>query len=427
MCAVNTDSLPTGLAPESGYTEQAQNDTPLLWHAEEECRFQVRDIVSSALAEEFERVGFDAHYRRAAERKFHHRVVKASGLSAPAANILKQTCLSLGAEAAVHKHAIDCKIEGDRASLLISATTTQLDRILQKCKPQPFALPKMAAAIQRQQQRQKVLQASFEPNFCAILNLTPDSFSDGGRFQSLDTIIETVAHWVELGVTWIDVGGESTRPGAQAVSIDQELARVIPVLSALTSAFPRLRFSIDTRHARVAASALETGATIVNDVSGLTWDSDMRRVVADAGCLVIMMHSQGTPQTMQDSPHYPNDDVVGAVAEFFYRQIDAAFSAGIRLENIMCDPGFGFGKTQAHNLTLLRCLPELVSIGFPVMAGFSRKRFLEPRARTGLLPEERDYLTAAVMMHALHSGVHVIRAHNVDALWPVFQLWKEFK
>jgi dihydropteroate synthase len=189
-----------------------------------------------------------------------------------------------------------------------------------------------------------------------ILNVTPDSFSDGGRYNGVEAAAAHARDMVQAGADMIDIGGESTRPGAAAVDAAEEMRRVLPVIEALRAAMPELRLSIDTRHAEVARAALQAGADVVNDITGLA-DAEMRCVCAEMPCGVVIMHMQGTPETMQKAPRY--DDVVAEVRDFFAARVALAVASGIAPERICLDPGIGFGKTRAHNLALIRHLEKL--------------------------------------------------------------------
>jgi len=242
-----------------------------------------------------------------------------------------------------------------------------------------------------------------------ILNVTPDSFSDGGCFDRLETAVAQARRMVEEGAAIIDVGGESTRPGSDPVSEDEELRRVLPVIEALRRQGLPALISVDTMKAEVARRALDAGAALVNDQSALRYDPAMAGLVAQRGCAVCLMHMQGEPKTMQDDPRYV--DVVAEVAAFLHERLAHAVDSGIRSEQVLIDPGIGFGKTVEHNLTLLRHLDELVSLGRPVVLGASRKRFLG--ALFGVEPEERAVATAATTALGALAGVAVFRVHDV--------------
>lgn len=250
-----------------------------------------------------------------------------------------------------------------------------------------------------------------------VINVTPDSFSDGGRFGQVDDVLRQVEEGMKQGVGIFDIGGESTRPGAQTVSVDEELMRVLPVVNAIKSSFPEAIISVDTRKSGVAQLVLDAGADIINDVSGLQFDAAMAETIAAyPQTRLVLMHSQGKPETMQDNPIY--DDVVVNVKAFFEKQINVAVDAGISRENIILDPGFGFGKTVAHNLALLGDLKEFKSFGLPILAGTSRKSFLT-LGHNDVLPSERDALTAASLAIAVQNGADILRIHNLDTLGPV--------
>jgi dihydropteroate synthase len=241
-----------------------------------------------------------------------------------------------------------------------------------------------------------------------VVNVTPDSFSDGGVNFAAEEAIATARRMVAEGAAIVDVGGESTRPGAEPVSLDEELRRIVPVLEAVAHELP---VSIDTAKAEVARRALELGAELVNDVTALRGDPAMAEVVAASGSYVCLMHMQGEPRTMQANPTY--SDVVSEVAGFLEDRLRFAVSAGIPEERICLDPGIGFGKTVAHNFELIRRLGELTALGRPLVVGFSRKSSLgrilgDPNATTGPLSAS---IAAAVT--AYERGATILRVHDV--------------
>jgi dihydropteroate synthase len=242
-----------------------------------------------------------------------------------------------------------------------------------------------------------------------VVNVTPDSFSDGGLFLAPEPAIAHGRGLAAQGADILDVGGESTRPGAEAVSAEVELQRVGPVVEALAGA--GLVVSIDTSKAAVAAAALDAGAEIVNDVTALRADPELAGLCAERGCTVVLMHMQGSPRTMQDEPSY--GDVVDDVRAFLAARIEAAVAAGIDEERIWLDPGIGFGKTLAHNLELLRALPRLARLG-PLLLGVSRKRFLG--ALTGReIAADRVAASVAAALYCYRGGARLLRVHDVQA------------
>src|SRR4051812_18993078 len=247
-----------------------------------------------------------------------------------------------------------------------------------------------------------------------VVNVTPDSFSDGGVNYAPADAVASARRMLADGAAIVDVGGESTRPGSGGVPVDEELRRVVPVLEALQGQ----PVSIDTAKAEVARRALELGAELVNDVTALRGDPALAGVVAEAGAYCCLMHMQGEPRTMQADPHY--DDVVSEVKAFLEERLAFAVSEGIREELVCLDPGIGFGKTDEHNLELVRRLPELVAIGRPVVVGFSRKSTLgkllgDPEARVGTTAASVGMAVAAFERGAAILRVHDVREH-VEAL-----------
>jgi dihydropteroate synthase len=243
-----------------------------------------------------------------------------------------------------------------------------------------------------------------------VLNVTPDSFSDGGRYLENDAAVAHGLELIEAGAAILDVGGESTRPGAEPVGADEERRRVVPVIEALAGRRPGVAISIDTSKASVAAAALDAGATLVNDVTALRGDPAMAEVVAARGVECCLMHMLGEPRTMQVDPHY--DDVVSDVKAFLEERMAAAIKAGVAEERILLDPGIGFGKTLEHNLELLARLSEIVALGRQVVIGTSRKSFLG-RLTGREDPAERIPGTIATNVLAYERGARVFRVHDV--------------
>jgi dihydropteroate synthase len=248
------------------------------------------------------------------------------------------------------------------------------------------------------------------PRIVGVLNATPDSFSDGGA--SLDELLARGLAMVAAGADWLDIGGESTRPGAEPVAPKDEIARVVPLIQALARRVDAT-LSIDTRHADTAFAALRAGASVVNDVTAGLCDPDMLDVVAQADAGYIAMHMQGEPRTMQAAPHY--DEVVGEVLEFLRARAAAACEAGIDPARLWIDPGIGFGKTLEHNLVLLARLGELRSLGLPVMLGASRKSFIAKLDDRASDPADRLGGSLAAAVHGVQGGVDLVRVHDAAA------------
>ncbi len=256
------------------------------------------------------------------------------------------------------------------------------------------------------------------PKVMAVENLTPDSFSDGGRIAGLDNAVNRALELVDLGADLLDLGGESSRPGAAVVSLDEELRRVVPIIEAVASRVA-VPISVDTTKAEVARYALAAGAIIINDISALEADPAMRDVVASSGAGVVLMHMRGNPRTMQLNPQY--DDVVGEICDYLAGRIEWAESGGIPRDRIAIDPGLGFGKTTAHNLEILRNLPRFASLGCVLLVGTSRKGFLGKI--TGRELAERATASAVSSLAAFVAGASVARVHDVAPLVDALRVW----
>lgn len=245
-----------------------------------------------------------------------------------------------------------------------------------------------------------------------VLNVTPDSFSDGGQFVDVDDAVDQARRMANDGADLLDVGGESTRPYADPVPLETELERVLPVVTAVRDELPTMPISIDTYKAEVADRAISANADLVNDVSALRFDPDMARVIADAGVPVILMHMKGTPQTMQDDPHY--DDVATEIGQFLRERVSSAQKQGIAESKIVVDPGIGFGKRPEESVEIVRRLEEFKALGRPVLLGTSRKSFLG--TMTHRPPSQRlEETIASVVVGAIH-GADIVRVHDVGPI-----------
>lgn len=250
-----------------------------------------------------------------------------------------------------------------------------------------------------------------------VLNVTPDSFSDGGRHDTVEAALRHAHRLVEEGADLLDIGGESTRPGAAPVPVDEEIRRIVPVLDALRDCGRPL--SVDTRRPAAMRAALEHGADLVNDIDALRAPGALD-AVRSSGCAVCLMHMQGLPGTMQQAPHY--DDVVGEVEDFLAERVAAAVDAGVDRERIVIDPGIGFGKTLRHNLLLLEALDELVASGVPVLVGVSRKSMIG--TLTGRDVGHRLAGSLAAMLAAVARGARIVRVHDVAETRDALRVWQ---
>lgn len=249
------------------------------------------------------------------------------------------------------------------------------------------------------------------PLVMGVLNVTPDSFSDGGTFVTVEQAVDHARQMQAEGADIIDIGAESSRPGAHPIDEREELRRLIPVVEAVRAAVS-LPISVDTTKAAVARSAIQAGVAIVNDISALQGDSLMAQLVAETGVGVVLMHMQGTPQTMQQSPRYGN--VVEEVMAFLQQRAQVAIACGVRSSQIVLDPGFGFGKLQEHNLRMLAEFEAFTTLGYPVLAGVSRKQFIGNVIRRPV--HEREFGNAGAVAVAVLKGAHIIRVHDVRAM-----------
>ncbi|MFA5320966.1 MAG: dihydropteroate synthase [Candidatus Omnitrophota bacterium] len=372
--------------------------------------------------EEMRRMGVDPYGIRIMLPKSAGLLLKAGGLSCICANILKQEMLSCGGDAAVPRGALSGGSK--KTDCLLIGSLAQFNRLREKLKLQPLGLSALSAEIAaavdnyfRREYRLKLGKYTLYPGrrkyVMGILNLTPDSFSGDGLYRGgMDyaAAAERAAQMAAEGANIIDVGGESTRPGSRAVSVSEELRRTIPVIKLICSKL-KIPVSIDTRKPEVARRALDNGAVLINDIGGLR-DARMLKTAARSGAAVAIMHMKGVPAVMQKMARY--ESVVDEVHAYLSRAIEKALAGGIKEENILLDPGIGFGKLQEHNLELLKELRSLRAIGRPLLVGVSRKAFLG-KILNGALPQERDNAGLAAGVLAAAQGADILRVHNVRA------------
>ncbi|MBN2333032.1 MAG: dihydropteroate synthase [Deltaproteobacteria bacterium] len=373
-------------------------------------------------------IGTDTHGVTLMKNKMVHYTLRVGPLPARAANIVKQEMLSVGGDAAVARGVIDCSAPD--GPVLLSATRKQFRRFLQKMRAQPFSLPKLADQIQAAIScyerpapylftcRGITVDLQQQPLIMGILNVTPDSFSDGSRYQAKEQALEHARQMIADGAAIIDIGGESTRPGAAKVTLEQELERVIPVIEALRAERDDIPLSIDTYKSDVAREALASGADMVNDISAGRYDSGMAGVVAATEAYLCLMHIQGTPDNMQEHPEYR--EVIEEIISSLEESVDLAVQNGVAREKLFIDPGIGFGKTLAHNLTILKHLREFRVLGLPILIGTSRKSFIG--RLTGKDVDDRLAGTIASIAHAVWSGGNIIRVHDVGAARDAIQI-----
>ena len=377
--------------------------------------FVLKEIVTDDLEKELSSVGFDKSYIKKARGKFVYKNIKIFDLTPAQANILKQTALSVGADCATHRETITAKVE--KTDCILGGSLSQIEKIAGKLACQPFGLKKLGEMLL--QMHEKDLDGC---KIVGILNLTTNSFSDGGEFYEFDKAIEHLNEMINDGADVVDIGAESTKPYSEPVSAAEQLAKLVPLLEHIKENDIKIPVSIDTRSSAVARKCLELGADIINDVSGFDYDEKMPEVIAEFNAKVIIQHSKGTPQNMQDKPVYSN--LTDEIYLGLKNKIDIAVSKGIKRENIIVDPGIGFGKTREDNFEILRRIEELYGLGCPVMLGVSRKSLLN-------MPDEdnftKDIFTLALNAVAVDKKVDFLRVHNVKLNMKLVELLGEMQ
>ena len=379
------------------------------------------------ICEALRAVGVDPYGIGLMANKACHINVLVSDQPCKVANILKQEMLSLGADAAVARGAVSCSL--DKTDVLLMGTRKQLELLRDRLARQPFGLSRLGEEIGRVLENhirstfvlktsRREIDLSARTQIMGILNVTPDSFSDGDLYLEPAKAIAAALKMADEGVDIIDVGGESTRPGAKPVSVDEEIKRVAPVIEAICKK-TSLPVSVDTTKASVAQKAMEAGAEIVNDISSLNADSRMIDTVLRLKPALVLMHMRGTPETMQTGDlHY--DDLMEEIFCCLKKAVDRVQEAGLEREKLVIDPGIGFGKTAEDNLKILKNLSELKSLGLPILVGSSRKSFIG--AVTGEEPGKRLEGTAATVAAAIFGGCRIVRVHDVAAMKKVAAL-----
>lgn len=365
--------------------------------------FVLKEIINADLNCELEKIGFDKSYIHRAVDKFQYRNIKIYDLVPAQANILKQTALSVGADCATHRETITAKTE--KTDCILGGSKSQLYKIAEKLKSQPFGLKILGEKIGYFLIKP---QLSERTKIVGILNITQNSFSDGGMYFDYSKACEHLLELINDGADIVDIGAESTKPFSQAVSADEQLKRILPILDFVQEQKINVPLSIDTRSAKVAEACIRAGASIINDVSGLEYDEKMVDVISATGVKVIIQHTKGTPENMQVAPHY--ESLMDEIYLDLKKRIDFAVSRGVNTENIIVDPGIGFGKTREDNFEILRRIEELYGLECPVMLGVSRKSLLNMPDKDNMT---KDIFTVALNTLAVARKVDYIRVHNV--------------
>ncbi len=369
----------------------------------------------------FRKIGVDPYGIDAMASKTINVNILLEGQPCKIANIIKQEMLSVGGDAAVAGGSVSCSVPV--SDILIMGTIKQILAMAKKIEKQPFGLNLISANIlallKNISQKEYTLktcrrkiQLGKKTLIMGILNVTPDSFSDGGFFYSQQKAIEHGLQMVEEGADIIDIGGESSRPGAVSVPVAIEIKRVIPVIDSLAKQI-KIPISIDTTKAQVAGQAIECGAEIVNDITALHGDKKMIKTIENTGAALILMHMRGNPRNMQKGK-LVYDNLMADIADYLKKSSDKALKEGIKKECLVIDPGIGFGKTPEDNYKIIKNLSQLKELGMPIMVGTSRKAFIGKV--TGGEPNERIEGTAATVAAAIINGCHLVRVHDVAAI-----------
>ena len=369
----------------------------------------------------FQKIGVDPYGINAMAPKTRQVNILLMAQSCKVANILKQEMLSLGADAAVARGSVSCSVKA--TDVLLMGTVKQIRALAAKIEKQPFGLDSISrdlpVLLERMSQDRYILKTARREIvlgertlIMGVLNVTPDSFSDGNLYLDRQKAVERGLQMADEGADMIDIGGESTRPGSQSVATRREIARVVPVVESLAGKLS-IPISVDTTKSTVARKTLAAGAEIINDISALSDDNKMTSVVREASAALILMHRRGKPENMQTG-NLVYDDLMGEIIAYLRKALQKAVTAGIGRNQMVADPGIGFGKTYEDNCKIINRLEELKVLGLPVLAGTSRKAFIGKI--TGGEPVQRMEGTAATVAAAIMNGCHIVRVHDVAAM-----------
>lgn len=367
--------------------------------------FVLREIKKTNIENELKKIGFDKSYTHKAKEKFEYKNIKIYSLKPAMANIIKQTSLSVGCDCATHREVITGKIEN--SDCILGGSVSQIKKVAEKLKFQPFGLKKLGEELEKLCPHlaggPKSVISRRGTQLVGILNLTPNSFSDGGMYNDFERAKEHLLELINDGADIVDIGAESTKPYSKAVPAKEQLEKLLPIIDFAKGKIP---LSIDTRSSEVAEECLNAGANIINDVSGFDYDEKMADIIAKYNVPVIIQHSKGTPENMQNSPVYA--DLMEEIFLNLRKKVD--FARSKRIENIIIDPGIGFGKSREDNFEIIRRVEEFESLGCPIMLGISRKSLLDMQNADNF---DKDIYTTAINALAIERNVDYIRVHNV--------------
>ena len=377
------------------------------------------------LRKELELIGVDPYAYRLIDKGVSLNI-KLSSLSCGQANIIKQEALACGMDAAVARGTVNCSV--NETDVLMLGNINSFKKLVKKLSIQPFGLNEIAEDISyflfEQNYNYLKVKNIFldlkEPLIMGILNTTPDSFSDGGKYIDKTSIEKRLIHFKENNVNLVDIGGESSRPGAKPVSVDEEIKRIDEAVEIALSM--DMIVSVDTYKPQVAEYVLKKGVHIINDITGLKNSVEVAELCAKYNAGICLMHMQGTPETMQNNPKY--DNVIKNIYDFLYDSVEKAKEAGINFDGIIIDPGFGFGKTLENNYYILNYLDEFLSLKCPILSGVSRKSMIGKITEES--PEERILSSKLVEILTLIKGANIIRTHDVAEANKMLKIYNKY-
>ena len=369
-------------------------------------QFLSKTVLKKFINQEISSVGFDEGYIEHAVKKHLFISIKIFDVTPSQASIIKQTALSCDCDCAVNRGVIDCSVSF--SNCILSGTVSQLTNVAKKLASQPFSLSKLSDVIL--QQIEIELKPKKRTKIMGILNLTPNSFSDGGEFVEIDKAINHAIDMIEAGADIIDIGAQSTKPHADLVSVVYEIEKVTPIVTALKTAFPHIEISVDTMTLACAKAAIEAGADIINDVSFLS-NPEFVNICAHENKKLVIMHSKGDAKTMDNLCDY--DNLIDEIYSEIFKKAQFALENGLNRESVIIDVGFGFAKNIGQNFELLKRINEFKSMGYPILAGLSRKRFMQDVINTKE-PKDADFVSAVAAFYLMQNDIDYIRVHNVE-------------
>ena len=378
-------------------------------------QFLSKTVLKKFIKQEISSVGFDEGYIEHAVKKHLFLSIKIFDVTPSQASIIKQTALSCDCDCAVNRGVIDCSVSF--SDCILSGTISQLVSVAKKLSSQPFSLSKLSDIIFEKIE----IELSKKPDtkIMGILNLTPNSFSDGGEFVEIDKAMNHAIDMIENGANIIDIGAQSTKPFSDLVSVVYEIEKVTPIVTALKTAFPHIEISVDTMTLACAKAAIEAGADIINDVSFLA-NPEFVKICALENKKLVIMHTKGDSKTMDKLAYY--DNVVDEIYTDINKKVQYALDNGLDKKNIIIDVGFGFAKNITQNFELLKRINEFKSMGIPVLAGVSRKRFMQDVINTKE-PKDADFVSALSAFYLMQNEVDYIRVHNVELTVQALKLY----